>query len=129
MQPDPLGAAIGQFISELIALPFKLLASAWRGWRHWRALPLVQRNHTRAGAGASVLVALGIYTVMRGGFWAMSEIELYGAAGLGAFAALWLVVGVIGSRGGSRFDPMSIFWWSVLCLGGIALLLIKGVSL
>jgi hypothetical protein len=129
MQPDPLGAAIGQFISELIALPFKLLRSGWRGWRYWRQVSLVQKSHFRAGAGAFVLVALAIYTVMRGGIFAMSGIELYGAAGLGAFAMLWLAVGVAGSRKTPRFDPMSFFWWSALVLGAIALLIMKGVSL
>jgi hypothetical protein len=131
MPPDRLGEAIGQFINELIRLPFVLLRGAWRAHQRWRAVPLLQKSHARAGIAAAVLVALGIAIAERG-IWAMTEIELYCAAGIGAFAVLYLVVGVIGSRGRLRFDPMSIFWFAVTGLGAaalLALLVMNGVPL
>jgi hypothetical protein len=107
----------------LIAIPIQLLCGSGRAWRRWRAVAVVQRNHTRAGVAAFVLVALAIYTVKSGGFSSM--VELYCVAGLAAFAGLWLVVGITGSQG-ARFDPMSVFWYGVVCLGALALL-VKGV--
>jgi hypothetical protein len=113
----------------LISIPFNLARAGFRMWRNWRVVPLVARNHTRAGVGAFVLVALAIYTAKRG-FASMFNFELYAVAGLAAFAALWLVVGAIGSQGArfARFDPMQIFWLGVICLGAVALLL-KGLTL
>jgi hypothetical protein len=119
---------LGQAINELINLPFVLLRSGYRAHQRWRAVPLLQKSHTRAGLASAALVALGVYIVERG-ISAMTEIELYGAAGIGAFAMLYLVVGVIGSRGQLRFDPMSIFWFGVLGLGALTLLVMFGGSL
>lgn len=111
----------------LLALaPLALLADLVRDWRRWRAVPLVQKSHTRAGVGAFVLVALAIYIVKRGGFSSMVDVELYGIAGAAAFAALWLVVGIAGSQGSLRYDPMQIFWLGVLGIGALALLSVKG---
>jgi hypothetical protein len=67
------------------------------------------------------LVSLAIYVAKRGGFSSMTDYELYGVLGIGAYAVLWVCVGVIGSRG-ARFDPMSVFWFGVLGLGALALL-------
>lgn len=111
----------------LISIPFSLARAGFRIWRNWRVVPLVQRNHTRAGVGAFALVALSIYIAKRGGFSSMGEVELACIAGLAAFSALWVCVGVIGSRG-ARFDPMQIFWLGAICLGAVALLL-KGMTL
>src|ERR1700761_342040 len=119
---------LGQAINELISLPFVLLRSGYRAHQRWRAVPLLQKSHTRAGLASAALVALGVYIAERG-ISAMTEIELYGAAGIGAFATLYLVVGVIGSRGRLRFDPMSIFWFGVLGLGALTLLVMFGGSL
>jgi hypothetical protein len=119
---------LGQAINELISLPFVLLRSGYRAHQRWRAVPLLQKSHTRAGLASAALVALGVYIAERG-ISAMTEIELYGAAGIGAFAMLYLVVGVIGSRGQLRFDPMSIFWFGVLGLGALTLLVMFGGSL
>lgn len=119
---------LGLAIKELISLPFVLLRSGWRAHQRWRAVPLLQKSHTRAGLAAAALVALGVYIAERG-IWAMTQIELYGAAGIGAFAVLYLVVGIIGSRGQLRFDPMSVFWFGVLGLGALALLVMFGGSL
>jgi hypothetical protein len=123
-----MSRAISELISYVIRLPFVLARGGFRAHQRWRAVPLLQKSHTRAGIAAAALVALGIYVVERG-FWAMTEVELYGAAGIGAFAALYLAVGIIGSRGKLRFDPMSIFWFGVLGLGAIALLVMFGGSL
>ena len=112
----------------LIGVPFAILRDAFRAYRRWRPVPLLQKSHTRAALAAAVLVALGVYVAERGIF-AMTDIELYGAAGIGAFAALYLVIGIVGSRGQLRFDPMSIFWFGVLGLGAIAVLVLFGGSL
>jgi hypothetical protein len=119
---------LGQAINELISLPFVLLRSGYRAHQRWRAVPLLQKSHTRAGLASAALVALVVYIAERG-ISAMTEIELYGAAGIGAFAMLYLVVGIVGSRGQLRFDPMSIFWFGVLGLGALALLVMFGGSL
>jgi hypothetical protein len=111
----------------LLSIPFHLARAAFRIWRNWRAVPLVSRNHTRSGVGAFVLVAIPIFIVKRGGFSSMGEVELACIAGLAAFSALWVCVGVIGSQG-ARFDPMSVFWLGVICLGAVALLF-KGIML
>jgi hypothetical protein len=104
----------------IIAIPVNLARAAFRMWRNWRVIPLVQRNHTRAGVGSFVLVALAIYSAKRG-FASMGEVELACIAGVAAFSVLWVCVGVIGSKA-ARIDPMQIFWLSVICLGAVALL-------
>ena len=68
--------------------------------------------------------ALAIYTVKRGGFFPMVDVDCC-VTGVAAFATLWLVVGITGSQG-ARFDPMSVFWWSVAGIGALALLSVKG---
>jgi hypothetical protein len=124
MSDRPLGDMVG----AIIALPFAVLGTGFRAHQRWRAVPLLQKSHTRAGLAAAVLVALGIYIFDRG-LSAMTDDEFYAAAGIGAFAVLYLVVGIIGSRGRLRFDPMSIFWFGALGLGAIALLVMYGGSL
>jgi hypothetical protein len=120
-----MSRALGELMALVVRAPFVLLRGGFRAHQRWRAVPILQKSHTRAGIAAAVLAALGIYVVERGIF-AMTEDELYGAAGVGAFAVLYLVVGIIGSRGRLRFDPMSIFWFGTLGLGAIALLVMFG---
>ena len=110
----------GLLVVGILSIPINLARAAFRISRKWRGVPLVQRNHTRAGVGAFALVAIPIYIVKRGGFSSMFDIELYFLAASSAFAAIWLVVGVAGSR--LRYDPMQIFWLGVLGLGAVALL-------
>jgi hypothetical protein len=111
-----IGRVIVCVIGALLALEFAVLQS----WR-WRAVPLQQRNITRATAGAFVLVVCAVLAV--NGFPVIGP-EL--TAGLALLALLYVVVGVVGSQG-SRVDVMSVFWWGVLALGGGALLvLIEG---
>src|SRR5271169_2196247 len=110
----------------LIVLPIELAMGLGRGWRRWRAVPLVEKSHARAGMGAFVLVALAIYTVKRGGFSPMADVELYVVGGASAFAMLWLVVGMVGSRGRLSYDPMQIFWLGVVGVGALVLLSVKG---
>jgi hypothetical protein len=110
----------------LIVLPIELAMGLGRGWRRWRAVPLVEKSHCRAGIGAFLLVALAIYTVKRGGFSPMVDVELYVVAGAAAFAMLWLGVGIVGSQGRLRSDPMQIFWLGVVGVGAVVLLSVKG---
>src|ERR1700759_1257045 len=123
-----MSRALGELMALVVRAPFVLLRGGFRAHQRWRAASLLQKSHTRAGIAAAVLVALGIYVVERG-VWSMTEIELYGALGIGAFVALYLAVGIIGSQGRLRFDPMSIFWFGVLGLGAIALLVMFGAFL
>jgi hypothetical protein len=109
----------------LVMLPFVALRDVMRSLASWRAVPLLEKSHTRSGAASFALVALAIYTVKRGGFSSMVDVELYIVAGVAAFATLWLVVGIAGSRGSLRYDPMRIFWLGVLGLGALALLSIE----
>src|ERR1700722_5616771 len=85
--------------------------------RNWRAVPLPQKNMTRATVGAFVLVALTIIT-------ACGLIPAGGgkiAAGIAVFALLWLAVGIWGAHG-AAFDIMAAFWWAVRALCCVALL-------
>jgi hypothetical protein len=110
----------------LIAFPIELAVCFVRGWRRWRAVPLVEKSHARAGIGAFVLVALAIYTVKRGGFSSMVDVELYLVPSAAAFAAVWLGVGIVGSQGRLRYDPMQIFWLGVVGVGALVLFSVKG---
>jgi hypothetical protein len=81
-----------------------------------RAIPLPQRNRTRATAGAFVLVGCAVLAVH--GFpvvgWRVT-------AGIAALSVLYLVVGIHGAQG-TRIDVMSCFWWGVLVvIAGAAL--------
>jgi hypothetical protein len=102
-----------------------VLVSMWRGAksmgsRH-RAAPLQQKNFTRATAGAFALVACAVLAAY--GFPVVGP-KL--TAGIAAFAALYLVVGVASQN--SSVDFMSVFWWSALAIGCAALLIYVRVS-
>lgn len=118
---------LGPAVAFLGLLAIGILLALGEAWASWRRVPLQQKSHSRAGLGAFGLVALAIYSVKRG-FSEMGEVELFCVAGLAAFSALWLGVGVAGSQGALRFDPMSVFWFGVAFLGAVALL-IKGMPL
>jgi len=105
------------FVGLLLLLPLALLRRglrlglrAWRPWRQWRAVPLPQRNMTRATFGGFV-VALSI------GFAATGipfcyPVAAWALAGVGGLGLLYLVAGATGSQG-ARFDFLSLFWWGV----------------
>jgi hypothetical protein len=108
---------------ELIALvvlaPFLLLADVLVLRRRWNAVPIQQRNMTRATAGAAAGVACAVLAV--NGFpvvgWRVT-------AGIAALSVLYLVVGIHGAQG-TRVDPMSVFWWGVLVVIALAVLAFK----
>ena len=87
---------------------FRLVRGAARIARNRRAVPLQQRNMARATAGALVLAVCAVLAVH--GFPVVGPLPTACVAGI---ALLYFVVGIHGFRG-SRFDMLSIFWWSVL---------------
>lgn len=108
-----------EMIVALLMLPFAVVTDALRLWRRWRAVPLQQRNMIRATAGAFVLVSCAVLAAH--GFPVVGS-KL--TAGLAAIALLYLVVGIHGAHG-TRFDPMSVFWWAVLAVIAAAVLVFK----
>lgn len=110
----------------LIGVPVALVCELVNGWRRWRAVDLIAKSRFRAGAGAFVLVALAIYLLRRGEITSMPDVELYVVALVAAYAGLWVVIGVAGSQGSLRYDPMSVVYWSLLGLAALGLLSIKG---
>jgi hypothetical protein len=117
------GPTILAVIVMLLLLPFALLLDLLAARRKLadfaarrRAVPLQDRNRSRATFGAFGLVICAVLAVS--GFpvvgWKVT-------AGIAVFALLYLGVGLHGSQG-SRFDVMSALWWAVLALGCAALL-------
>jgi hypothetical protein len=103
----------------VLLLPFALLGDLFKLARRWRAVPLQQKNLTRATGGAFALVACAVLAAH--GFpvvgWKLT-------AGIAAFAALYLFAGT--RRTHSTVDIMQAFWWAVLALAGIAALAFTG---
>jgi hypothetical protein len=100
----------------LIGVPFVLLRSVFRVRRHWRQIPLHEKNRVRATAGAAALVGCAVNAV--------KHFPLIGAKPTGIIAAvalLYLVVGIRGSHGAS-YDVMSAFWYAATAIGSVALL-------
>jgi hypothetical protein len=95
---------------------FRLGRGAARLARNRQAVPLSQRNVSRATAGAFVLAAC---VVLAGNGFPV--VGWKATAGIAAFALLYLVVGVAGARG-ATVDVMAAFWWAVVALGALALL-------
>jgi hypothetical protein len=95
---------------------FRLGRGAARLARNRQAVPLPQRNVTRATAGAFVLAACA---VLAGNGFPVIGVKV--TAGVAAFALLYFVVGIAGARN-ATVDVMAAFWWAVLALGGLALL-------
>jgi hypothetical protein len=124
----PVAAAIigGLILLEVLiprVLPagVRTLRNIARLLRHWRAVPLAQKNKTRATFGG-FLLALTAGAALYGNFPPLA------LAAAGGFGMLYLTAGVIGSHG-ARFDFLSLFWWGIGALGcAAALLHLKGVS-
>jgi hypothetical protein len=120
MAPDPLARAIGEAINELVALILKLILLPFRliGLRrHWKQVPLHEKNRVRATAGAAALIGCAAL--------ALKGFPVIGGKATGiiaAMAALYLVVGVKGSHG-AQYDFMSAFWYAASAIGGVALLI------
>jgi hypothetical protein len=115
---------LGHASSQLIMLPFRLTAKAWRGRRAWRAVPLDVKSHIRLRAATFVLVVL-IGASAFGVIPYDNSWEFYGAAGAACYALLNLAAGLIGVRYAARlrWDPLSIWWWSVGAAACAALLI------
>lgn len=121
------GGGLLTMCAMLVLLPLVLLRDLFRLGRgmarlarNRRAVPLPQKNMTRATFGGFV-TALSIGFAATGiplrdpvAAWALA-----GAVGLGL---LYLVAGATGSQG-ARFDVISVFWWGVAALGLAAALL------
>ena len=118
-------AMLGPSIWVLLArAPFDVVADVMQRRQRWRAVPLQQRNMTRATVGAFVLVLL-IGAAADGFIPFDNKLALLSAAGIAGFSLLYIAAGVFGSR--CKVDPLSIFWWSVTAAAGVvALLLVFG---
>jgi len=106
-------------LGGVLLLPCLLLRDLYKLSRRWRAVPLPQKNMTRATGGAFALVACLVHAAH--GFpvvgWKLT-------AGIAAFAMLYLVAGTRGAQ--SSVDVMQAFWWAVLALAGLAALAFTG---
>jgi hypothetical protein len=112
---DP-AESLGRAIGELIALPFQIIGWLFRLRRHWRQVPLHEKNRVRATCGAAGLVGCAAL--------ALTRFPVVGAKATGFIAAvalLYLVVGVKGSHGAS-YDVMSAIWYAAAAVGSLALL-------
>jgi hypothetical protein len=130
----PPNSSLGALVGELIALPFVVLRDLGRlvRWlfalrRRYRSIPLPERNQLRA-AGGGFVVAVCIGLALSGlpmihqppGSWAVMASA--------AIGLLYLVGGLLGSRGSSRIDFFSVMWWSLTLAACIAgLLALEGV--
>lgn len=132
MPENRLGQAIGQLIGELIALPFlllrylfrlllwllRLLSGILRLASRWRAVPLQQKNRTRASVAAGALVGCVVF--------AAHGFPVFGpgpACGIASLALVYFVVGIVGTVQAERltFDLMVVFWRCALVIGAAAL--------
>jgi hypothetical protein len=117
------GAGIFTLVAALLLLPFALAKDLFKLWRRWRAVPLQNKNMTRATGGAFVLALCA--ALAASGFPYLGP-KITGA--IAALALLYLGVGISGAHG-ARFDWMSAFWWSLLALGAAAVVGFKGFVL
>jgi hypothetical protein len=106
-------------VLPLIQTVLQLLRRISRTWLRWRHIPLVQKNHTRAGIGGFLMIAAAGLAVY--GSPVCDPYNGWGFAGLAGLGLLYLIVGAVGSQG-ARFDVMSVIWWGVLGLACAALL-------
>lgn len=115
------------FVGLMVLLPLALLRrglrlglSASRLARNPRAVPLPQRNMTRATFGGFVVaLAVGFAAT---GIPFHNPVTAWALAGVGGLGLLYLVAGAFGSQS-ARFDVISVFWWGVGALGCVATLL------
>jgi hypothetical protein len=114
------GGGLLTLVALLIALPFVLLRDllrlVGRRLRHWRQVPLHEKNRVRATAGTAALVGCAAL--------ALKGFPVVGAKATGIIAAvslLYLVVGIRGSHGAS-YDVMSALWYAAAAIGSVALL-------
>jgi hypothetical protein len=119
MPDNSLGRAVG----ELVALPFVVLRDLFRLvlWlfrlrQRWRGVPLQERNRARATGGMFALIACIVLAAH--GF---PVVGVKPIAGIAAFALLYLVAGVAGSRS-ATVDVLAVFWRCALVIGSVALL-------
>jgi hypothetical protein len=104
---------------------FRLGRGMARLARNRRAVPLPQKNMTRATFGGFV-VALSIGFAATG-IPFRDPVVTSALAGVGGLGLLYLVAGATGSQG-ARVDVISVFWWGVGALGcGAALLHFEGM--
>jgi hypothetical protein len=138
MPPNPLGAALGELIGGLIALPFVLLRDFFRllAWpfrlrQRWRAVPLEIKSHIRLRTATFALVVLIGASVFRLIPYDNS-IERWSALAVAGYSLLNLGAGLIGvlfaERWQLRFDPMSIWWWCCGAASCAALLVYVGIA-
>jgi hypothetical protein len=126
------GGGLLTMCGMLVLLPLVLLRDLFRLGRgvgrlarNRRAVPLPQKNMTRATFGGFV-VALSIGFAATG-IPFRDPVAAWALAGVGGLGLLYLVAGVFGSQG-ARFDVISVFWWGVGALGcGAALLHFEGM--
>jgi len=121
MPDNSLGRAVG----ELVALPFvmvrdlfRLVLWLFRLGQRWRAVSLQDRNRARAAGGLFALVA-SIVIAAHG----CPLIGVKPTAALAAFAFLYLVAGLAGSRNATAtVGLLAVFWRCALVIGSVALL-------
>jgi hypothetical protein len=112
-----------EILMYLALLPIALVLDLLHLRRRWRAVPLHERNMMRATVAVFVLVFCG-WLAAKG----FPFIGPKGTGAIAAFALLYLVVGISGSRG-ARVDWMSLFWMAAAAVGCAAFLMMKGMPL
>jgi hypothetical protein len=117
-------SSLGRVVGELVALPFVLLRDLFRLvlWlfrlrQSWRAVPLQDRNRARATGGMFALIACIVIAAHGCPFVGVKPI-----AGIAAFALLYLVAGLAGSRSATGVDVLAVFWRCAIVIGSVALL-------
>jgi hypothetical protein len=113
---------VAQLVASLLSIPFVLAGQLFSARRSWRAVPLAQKNMTRATGGAFVLVGCTVLAIkgIPVGDWKIT-------AGIAGLALLYLIVGIRGAHG-ATYDVMQAFWWAVLTIGGMALMIFVTVG-
>jgi len=99
-------------LAELLILPFALFFGILAWLKSRRAIPLPERNLSRASWGAFVL-AVCVYAPLAAPAQLVDSPALAAfAVPAGGLALLYLFVGIRGSVG-AAFDAMAAFWWAI----------------